>query len=217
VRASERGSLKPYLALWAAGELTRRGERVLYADWEFSGEQHRKRLRLLFGADTMPENLFYKRCEQPLVHVADQLRRLVRDEGVSWMVYDSVAYACNGAPELSEVTMDYFRAVRRIGVGSLHIAHITKGEGGDQKPFGSNFWHQSSRSSWFIQRSAETNGGHDVAIGLFNRKSNVGALLPPLGFRVRFDNERTIIHSGDLSAVPDLAENLPLCVNAWSR
>ena len=33
--------------------------------------------------------------------------------------------------------MSYFRAVRQLGIGSLHVAHIRQGDNNDQRPFGS--------------------------------------------------------------------------------
>jgi hypothetical protein len=59
---------------------------------------------------------------------ADQLRRVVRDNNVDYAIYDSIAFACDGRPEDAEVAGRYFRAVREIGCGSLHIAHVNRSE-----------------------------------------------------------------------------------------
>jgi len=96
------GAAKSYLALYAAGELTRQqGLRVLFADWEFTGEEHRERLQRLYGTD-MPDVL-YASCDRPLVAEADRLRRIVQAEQVDFLIVDSVAFACDGPPEASEV------------------------------------------------------------------------------------------------------------------
>jgi hypothetical protein len=122
----------------------------------------------------------YVRCDRPLVYEVASLRRMVRDGGYEFVVYDSVAYACDGAPESAEVDGKYFRAVRQIGRGSLHIAHISKSEGGDQKPFGSIFWHNSARATWYVQREQESPDGSVSRLGLFNRKANLSRLRPPV-------------------------------------
>ena len=133
------GTAKSYLALYLAGQLAKCGHRVLLADWELGGEDHRDRLERLFGAD-MP-NILYLRCERPMVAEADRIARQVEELDVEYLICDSVAFAANGPPESAEVAAEYFRAVRRIGVGSLHVAHVTKPREDDeksiQKPFGS--------------------------------------------------------------------------------
>ena len=55
--------------------------------------------------------------------------------------------ATDGPPESSVEALKYFRTLHRIGVrGSLGIAHVTKnGDGADQKPFGSAYWHNLAR------------------------------------------------------------------------
>lgn len=205
------GAAKSLLGLYLAGQLERRGARTLFVDWEFAGEDHRDRLERLFGAE-MPA-VRYVRCDRPMVAEADRLRRIVRDEKIDYCVYDSIAFACDGPPESAEVAAAYYRAVRQIGVGSLHIAHITKSEGGDQKPFGSAFWHNGARATWFAQRASGSLDGRDLNVGLFNRKSNVGPLRPALGFQFTFDAERTIVTRTNVADVADLAGQLPL----WQR
>ena len=203
------GAAKSYLALNLLGHLDQRGLRSLYCDWEFSGEDHRDRLERLFGSD-MPA-VQYVRCERPLVFEADRLRRIVAEDEIDFCVFDSIAFACDGPPESAEVASAYFRAVRQIGVGSLHIAHVNKSETGDQKPFGSTFWHNGARGTWNLKATDQSPG--ELTVGAFNRKSNVGPLRPAVGFRIRFDNDRTRFERVDLRDVQALAPQLPL----WQR
>jgi hypothetical protein len=206
------GDAKSYIGLYWSTRLAEAGLRVGYADWEFAGEDHRDRLERLCGPD-MPE-LWYIRCERPLVSEIDRLRRIVREERLDYLVCDSVAFASDGPPEAAEVAGAYFRALRRIGVGSLHIAHTTKSADGDAKPFGSTFWHNGSRSTWYIKRGESTSSDRSrLSLGLFNRKSNVGPLAPAVGYSVTFGPERTTFTRTDLADTPDLAERLP----TWQR
>jgi hypothetical protein len=203
------GVAKSYLALYYLGSLARKGYRVGLFDWELAGEDHRDRIERLFGLDMPP--IAYARCERPLVYEADRLRRIVRELSLDFVVYDSIAFACDGPPEAAEVAGRYFRATRQIGPGSLHIAHVNKSDSGDQKPFGSSFWHNGARSTWFAKLAEQTNEVSDVIqVGLFNRKANLGALRSAVGFEVGFSKEATIFRRISLASVPDLASKLSL-------
>lgn len=205
------GAAKSYLALHLAARLSDAGLRVLYADWEFAGEDHRDRLERLCGGD-MPD-VRYVRCERPMTAEADRLRRIVREDAIDYLVADSVAFAADGPPEAAEVAGAYFRALRSIGVGSLNIAHTTKAEGGDLKPFGSTFWHNGARSTWYVKRAAGEDGSPRISIALFNRKANLGPIAPAVGFDVEFGDDRTTFTRSDVASMgPDVAGQLPLSV-----
>ncbi len=199
------GACKSYLALYDAGILAQRDFRVALFDWELSGEDHRLRLERLFGL-FMPE-LWYARCEKALIYEVDRLKRIVQDNRIDFTIFDSVAFACDGAPESAEVACQYFRAVRQIQPASLHIAHV-KAENGDQRPFGSIFWSNSARSTWFAKLAYESPDNRIVTIGLFNRKANLECLHRPAGFRFTFEPTRTHVEPAQPADVPDLAEKL---------
>jgi hypothetical protein len=200
------GTGKSYLALYVAGRIAEKGASVALFDWELAGDDHRDRLERLFP-DGMPR-ILYARCDRPLVYEVDRLRRIVRDGGIEFSVFDSVAFACDGPPEAAEVAARYFRAVRQIGGGSLHIAHISKADNADEKPFGSAFWHNGARSTWYIKQDDASAGTDVLQVGLFNRKSNLGRLRPPLGFSISFGEETTTFRRTDVADSPDLAAKL---------
>lgn len=202
------GAAKSYLSLYVAGRLAQRGLRVALFDWELAGEDHRDRLECLFGED-MPA-VWYRRCRHPLIVELDSLRRFAHKEQLDYVVYDSVAFAAHDKPEAAESALRYFSSVRQIGGGSLHVAHTTKAEGGDQKPFGSAFWHNGARATYFMQRSGESADGRDITVGVFNRKANLGALASPFGFRFSFEPGHTQISRTGLTDVQDLADKLPI-------
>jgi AAA domain len=199
------GCGKSLLALNVAGRLAQAGMTVLFADWEYAAEDHRLRLGGLFG-DPLP-SILYVRAERPMVAEADRLSRLAREHRVDYLIVDSIAFACDGPPESAEVAAGYFRALRRIGVGSLNVAHITKAEGGDSKPFGSTFWHNGARATWFAQRSGEDDGP-ELVVGLYNRKSNAGPRSAPFGYRIGFDVGRIEVEPTELDDVADLAARM---------
>lgn len=56
---------------------------------------------------------------------------------IEFAVFGSFAFATDSPQETAESAAANFRAVRQIGaIGSIHMAHISKADGGDQKPFG---------------------------------------------------------------------------------
>jgi hypothetical protein len=203
------GTAKSYLALHIAAEMARRGQQTLFADWELDEHAHRRRLGLLYGSN--PPRVLYVRCDRPLVHEADRLQRIVREHGVQFLVVDSIAFACDARPEDAEVAARYFRALRQIGVGSLSVAHVNKSDQGDQKPFGSAFWHNGARMTWYVRPGEERPNG--LSVGLFNRKANLGPRLSPVGYAITFDQGHTAIDQTDVGDDTQLAKGLPI----WQR
>jgi hypothetical protein len=202
------GAAKSYTALYLAGRMVEQGLNVALFDWELAGEDHRERLERLFGKE-MPR-IIYARCERPLVYELDRLRRIARDKKIDFAFYDSVAFACDGPPEAAEIAGKYFRAVRQIGGGSLHVAHITKADGGDQKPFGSVFWHNGARATYYIKLAEESPDGDTLQSGIFNRKVNLGRIHPPTGFKIAFTQDRTYFAKTDPADTPDLADKMSI-------
>jgi hypothetical protein len=210
------GVFKSYLALLVLGTLAKWGIPTLYCDWELDGEDHGERLYGLFGID-VPTTIHYLRCERPLVDEADRIRREVGRLGIEYAVFDSVGFATPGPPEAAEMATGYFRAVRQIGCGgSLHLAHTTKAVDDEPKrfkglkPFGSTFWHNSARSTWFIRRADDDIGDGPAVVGLYHQKTNTGPLLRPVGLSVAFTGATTTITKADLADSADLARGLSL-------
>lgn len=199
---------KSIFAMYIAGTLAKQEINVLYADWEFSEKEHRKRLGRLF--QPMPKNLYYVRCDTALVHQVDRLLRLAREHACRYLICDSIGFAVDGAAETQESALKYFRALRQMGIGSLNLAHIPKQheDGREAQIFGSTFFKAGARSAWFVDR-ALTNPKNEIRFGLHHRKSNVGELLPSRGYRVRFD-KNIHIDSIDVKTVDELATGLPL-------
>jgi hypothetical protein len=98
--------------------------------------------------------------------------------------------------------------VRQIGGGSLHIAHVSKAEGADKKPFGSTFWHNGARGTWYVQLETNSEGDGVRRIGLFHRKANLGRLRQPLGFAIEFGDERTTFRRVNVADSPELSGGL---------
>lgn len=211
------GDLKSYLALAALLSIaqgtpeplgiapTRRVTGIL-ADFEFDGSEHRARAERLVGS-CIPPDVHYIRCSGSLAGSVQRLERAIRDTGAEFLVVDSVGLACDGPPEAAEVADRYFAALRDLGVPSLNLAHTNR-SGDTDRPFGSTYWHNGARCTWYIKR--EATGAESVAVGLFNRKSNVGPLHAPLAFAFDFADGRTRVRRIDALDVPELAARVPL-------
>ena len=202
------GSAKSYLSLYFAGLIAQMGIKVALFDWELDSESHRQRLELLFP-DGMPD-ILYARCERGITHEVDRLRRIVKDNNIGYAIYDSIAFACGGRPEEAEIAGQYFRAIRQIGVGGLHVAHVSKAEGADQKPIGSAFFHNGARATWFIKSIPDQTNSGVLHLCLYNRKSNLAKLQRDSGYRVEFADWQTIITQENPADTPELAEKMTL-------
>ena len=208
------GAAKSYLALYLAGTIAR-DIPVLFADFEYEPEAHRDRLQRLFGAEMPRERLHYVRCSQPLVNEVGRLQKHILEHGIGFIVVDSIVFALNGPPESAEVAAGFFRALRTLNVGSLGLAHTTKGDNSDQKPFGSVFFANGARSVFHVKRNDDEGAGSNtVELALSHRKANTGRRIPTLGLRLRFTPTRTRIDPFDVaSGSDDLATALPI----WQR
>jgi hypothetical protein len=205
------GAGKSTLALSIAGTLAQQGIPGLYCDWETDEAEHRQKLEELFG-DTMPD-VRYVRCASPLIHEVDRLRREILVHGIEYIVVDSAGVACSGAPEAAESANEFFRGLRQLHVGALVLAHVTKSEGGEHRPFGSVFWGNNARSTWFVKRSDADGDAGQMTLALWHRKSNSGPLLSPRGLRLRFGEDQIEIRPTDLTDSEQFAPTLPL----WQR
>jgi len=205
------GSLKSLIALYQAGKLHRDDTRIGFFDWEWSAANHRGRFERMFGPD-MP-GVFYVRCERPLVDESDRLRRIIREQGIDFGFFDSIGAACDGDPSAAEVANAYYRAMRSLRIGSVHLAHITKGENSDLRPFGSIFWHNNARATWFYRQATDNPDTRYVDLALFNRKANTGPKLPPVGLEVAFDDNRIQVYRRDVAQMAEFASKLPV----WQR
>lgn len=178
--------------------------RVGYLDFEMDAWEHRQRALALTGRES---DVRYIPCSRPLAEDVDRIRSEVRRHGLTYLIVDSVGLACDGPPEAAEVANRFYGALRTVGLGSLLIAHTTKGENADAKPFGSAFWHNGARLTWLVKKQQELGGS--LTIGLFCKKANTGPTAPPLGFAIDWGEQITIRRT-DVRDIPNLAEHVPL-------
>lgn len=209
------GALKSYTSLATAVALQSgialvdglspvRAFRVAYLDFEWNPWPHRRRLRALCGPGELPE-ILYVPCQTsgPLSHQVERLQRIFAEHRIDYAFIDSVGLACDGPPEEAQSALGFFQALSRLEVGSTLIAHTNR-EGDTSKPFGSAYWHNSARLTWYMKRE-RANGATAVDVGLYNRKANDGAQREePLGLRFEFSDDATTVRSIEVADVPQL-------------
>jgi hypothetical protein len=192
---------------------------VLFVDYEGNQRTFKRRLWRIargMGYDHVPANIYYWHAHgTPLSDMVIALRRKVERDGIGLLIVDSVAPACGGKPEDAEVALRYFRALQRIGVTSANIAHVTKTADSDY-PFGSIFWHDEARATWFVKRVQEEDAD-EIDVGLFNKKENDGPRAKALGLRVSFSglDGPVTIDRANVRDVPDLYAETPARQQVW--
>ncbi len=128
--------------------------------------------------------------DAPILEMAERLGEIAKKNEIDFLLVDSVAFAVMMDPSSAEAANVYMQAIRQIGVkGSLSIAHQTKQTGkkdrGKEKPFGSIFWHNNARLSWYMQAGEVSDDG-SVEIALGNRKANITQHFDNLAVTVDF-------------------------------
>jgi hypothetical protein len=183
--------------------------RVAYLDFEWNAWPHKRRMQALCGADSLP-GVVYVPClsEGPLSGQVDRLRRILSEHGTQYVVLDSVALACAGPPEDAIVALDFFQALAQLEVGSCLLAHINR-SGDEDRPFGSTFWHNSARMTWFLKSTQEP-GQPRLDLALYNRKVNDGPRPESFALHWEFAPTRTTITKTDIRAIPELSGKLPM-------
>jgi hypothetical protein len=161
--------------------------RGLYLDWEDSANAQGERYSMILngiGVNPQDHKLLYQPCSAPLHDMIVALSEHIQAHAITYLVIDSAALACGGAPDTSDSALNFFNALKRLKLPSLIIAHQTK-DVSKPFPFGSIFWHNSARCTWEIKSTSDPEED-PVEILLINHKSNRGRRHDPLGFEMSF-------------------------------
>lgn len=202
------GTGKSIHGLWTIGKLAEQGIKVALFDWELDERAHRLRFGRLFPGGMPPVR--YARCSKPFAYEVERLRRIVRDDRIEFAMFDSIGFATDGPAEAQESAARYYQALRQLGaIGSLHIAHETKSsENAGLKPFGSVFWANGARACWNVKLAEADPNADLITVGFFDRKRNLRAKSPSVGFEIQFARDRTNVRRVDLATVDDLSADL---------
>ena len=183
---------------------------VLYLDYESCLEEHQDRLAGLLaglGRESAP-GIFYRPMARALADDTATLRAEISRHNIGFIIVDSYGPACGAEPETADPAIRIMNALRSFAPATrLVIAHVSKANAehrsGPSRPYGSVYVTNLARSVWEVRRSEDYDAA-DLNLGLFHRKVNRGRLLPPLGFRLTFDQGAIYLGSQDLQHQPDL-------------
>ncbi len=217
------GSLKTYLAgywayLVALGLNGAEPGNVLILDWESNKDDWSRRMKMIaesMGHGEAP-NIAHRFCALPLAQDIEEIQRMGADLGTDLYIIDSAMYACGGEPEKADPVLTLFRGVRALHKSTLIIGHVNNTED-TKRPYGNVAWWNSSRNLFQVQARQEA-GSPAVDVGLYNRKTNVGQIMPPIGYGIEFHQQASLRYtpgdwvkfsSASVKDVPELAEHLP--------
>lgn len=181
------------------GLAVRRRGGVLIFDYETGDQGARFRMgRVLGGMGIDPVLIddalaslpiyYWPAAGIPLMDQIDAIERFCERHDILFLIVDSGADACGGEPEKPLAALSYFNALSRLRLTSATICHVTNvdAESSSQRPFGSRFWHNRARRTWYVKREQEEESD-DLDVALLCRKVNDGRKPSPLALAIHFD------------------------------
>lgn len=181
---------------------------VLYWDWESNEERLVSRtMAICAGASVKPTPVFYKRGVQPLRDCVEDVADFCKQEGIILLVVDTMEMSMGGTKEIggdaNDATIRLYSGLRTIGIASLLLDHVPTSElthNKARRQYGSVYKKNLARNVFEVRPAVDTPGTDTCFhIGVFNTKKNDdGALLPPIGLRVEWDQVKTSYHAENI-------------------
>lgn len=172
---------------WVAAKLTAALDRkVAIIDFEMQPTEWAYRLGK-FGV-SLDDVLYFSPPTTMDRWATEESARMLRQEGVEFLVIDSAMYASDVEdPYSPNGALAYGRARRRLNnLPALLLAHTT---GGADKVFGSVFWRNESRIVWRLNKSREDRSRH-----LECRKANGYSWLEGRRLNVEFNEQQGVLN-----------------------
>jgi hypothetical protein len=172
--------------------------RPMVIDYETGPNNFQRRLRRLaagMGLDPgeLGEVRYWNADGIPLADQADAIKRCCDKYNVQVLLVDHLAIACGGDPKEAMMATQYYRTVGRIGRPQIALAHVTGNAEYDPsqafRPFGSIYWSNGARQTWYMLRKQGQGLEGDVAtVGFYKRKVNEGRPPEDFGGLVKFED-----------------------------
>jgi len=219
----EQGTTKSYLALTLALVaqlpyydnplwLAPKQANALYLDYEGDELEFKRRLTLLTRGFGLPQTpIIYRECHLPLIDDINYLEQTIVEYRIGFIIIDSLGVAVGKSSLNDPVTATaFFADLRRLKVTSLIITHLAKDKLTKYtSPFGSVYFGNLARSVFEVKKQQEENKG-EIATSLIHKKNNQGPLLSPQGFKLVFEEDKTLVKRIDPSTVPEFLEGQSL-------
>lgn len=169
---------------------------VLYIDCETGRKTYGYRMRRLCAGEGLgldaAENVFYWWAQGiPLEDQVDAIKRCCDENQIGFVCLDHIAAACSGDAAEQAVASRFARAVGKIGLPMMALAHITSADRRNpeavEKPFGSIFWENNARRTIYVSRQQDEESPI-AELGLFPKKINDGGKPASFGAKLTFDD-----------------------------
>jgi len=197
------------LAYWRNSEILR-GRGIEAGRWPDPERPESPRGRMVFYREMVGS------LSDNVETVADEVERF----NIGTVLVDSAIPACGGSAEETKSVQDFYTALRAIkpadrDLSTLIIAHVTKestNSSATATPFGSTVWKDRARDTFELKASQLRNAAYSD-FALHHRKSNMGPLHDPLGFRLTWADGCTI-EALDIQSNAELVAGLPISERA---
>jgi hypothetical protein len=180
------GDGKGWVAAKLASQMIQAGTPVGILDFEMQPQEWAHRLgKFGVSIDDVP---YFSPPTTMDKWATEQSARMLRQEGVQYLLIDSAMYAADVEdPYSPNGALAYGRARRRLNnLPALLLAHTT---GGADKVFGSVFWRNESRIVWRLNKDRQTFRRH-----LECRKANGYPELEGRKYQIEYDGTRGILN-----------------------
>lgn len=166
---------------------------ILYLDWEAGEKSVNRRIRGVAMGARIPSvvQVRYLDCRRrgPLYAFAEDVARIVDQDGIGLVIVDSVGMASGTSSEGSdanESAIRLFAAFGFLGTTVLAIDHVSKAEAEaanrPARPYGSIYKTNLARATFELRRQRTADGAS--VIGIYNTKANDAATLEPMAMRI---------------------------------
>lgn len=181
---------KSCIALWLGLRISLNLGPVLVLDWEDGPATHAERLRAeMAGMDIedVGAGIFYQRRAARLADSVRDIRRIIAEKGIVFVVVDSMGMAA-GDPNNHDLMIECVRACRQLGIAVLGIHHLPKNALDKTKPFGSVYASNEARLTWLVEKAQEDEA-NEFTVLLTHTKSNGSKYYGKRALRLAFENE----------------------------
>ena len=185
--------------------------KALYLDYESDSNEMKRRVSSLVKGFGIPETpVLYRECSIPILQDVDNIENIIAENNIGLVIIDSLGVAVAGEDlNSASAATGFFSALRRLKVTPLIISHVVKDEEKRKNPYGSIYFANLARSTFYVKRQQE-DASNVINVALFHKKNNQGPLLSPMGFRFLFEDDKTIIQRQSVDTVPEFLESLSL-------
>lgn len=152
---------------------------VLYLDWEWDPDNHRRRLEaicngIMLDIRSLDGKILYRNQYASLPDSAAAIRKIIMEHHIVLVIIDSMGGARGGEVKESKLTLDAYAAIRTFGVATLVIDHLAKDDedkNSHKSPIGSVYSTNSARLMWRLD-GAYTANANQKELKMTNTKAN---------------------------------------------